>query len=70
MRTPIRKEALRQFCRRVELYLKRTRTSPTNFGREVLNDSRFVFDLRYGRRASKQTVKKVDAWLKSRPDDE
>jgi hypothetical protein len=48
---------------RVEKYLRATRTPPTRFGREVLGDSRFVFDLRSGRQPRASTVKKVTAFL-------
>ena len=49
--------------RRVEKYLKATRTPPTRFGREVLGDSRFVFDLRSGRDPRPATVEKVSSYL-------
>jgi hypothetical protein len=52
--------------RRVEHFLKRTRTAPTRFGRDVLNDSRFVFDLRMGRRVTEATRMRVNAWLDAR----
>ena len=35
--------------REVEKYLRRNDTAPTRFGREVVGDPRFVFDLRKGR---------------------
>jgi hypothetical protein len=49
--------------RRVETYLKRTRTSASRFGREVLNDSRFVVDLREGREVSDKVTARVNAWI-------
>ena len=52
--------------RRVESYLKRTRTSPTRFGREALNDSRFVFDLRKGRQVTETVAARIDAWIDHR----
>ena len=52
---------------RVEKYLHSTRTPPTRFGREVLGDSRFVFDLRSGREPRPSTVKKVSAFLEGKP---
>jgi hypothetical protein len=54
---------------RVEKYLRATRTPPTRFGRSVLGDSRFVFDLRSGREPRPSTVKKVISYLdkNSRP---
>lgn len=48
---------------RVEKYLQATRTPPTRFGREVLGDSRFVFDLRLGREPRPSTLKKVSEFL-------
>ena len=51
--------------RRVEHYLKRTRTSPTRFGRAALNDSRFVFDLRTGRQVTERVEGRVQAWIDS-----
>jgi len=52
--------------RRIELYLRRTRTAPTRLGREALNDPRFVFDLREGRQVGKKTADRVSAWLNRR----
>jgi hypothetical protein len=49
--------------RRIELYLRRTRTPPARFGREAVNDSRFVFDLRNGRQAGEEIAARVHAWL-------
>ena len=49
--------------RRIELYLRRTRIPPTRFGREALNDPRFVFDLRRGREVGERTAARVHAWL-------
>jgi hypothetical protein len=48
---------------RVEKYLRATRTPPTRFGREVLGDSRFVFDLRSGREPRPSTALKVNSFL-------
>lgn len=52
--------------RRVESYLKRARISPTRFGREALNDTRFVFDLRRGRQVTETVAARVDAWIDNR----
>ena len=52
---------------RVEKYLRATRTPPTRFGREVLGDSRFVFDLRSGRDPRPSTIQKVNSFLDSNP---
>ena len=52
--------------RRVEQYLWRTKTAPTRFGREVLRDPRFVFDLRNGREPREETAARIRAWLDRR----
>ena len=49
----------------VERHLRETRTPPTRFGREVLGDSRFVFDLREGREPRNRTARKVIAFLEA-----
>lgn len=49
--------------RRIERHLRATATPPARFGREVLRDPRFVFDLRYGREPRPQTEARVNAWL-------
>ena len=51
--------------RRIELYLRRSGTPPTRFGREVVHDPRFVFDLRNGREPRSHTAARVTAWLDS-----
>jgi hypothetical protein len=52
-----------KLARRVEYYLKRTKTSPTQFGREVVNDPNFVFELRCGRRLGEPIAERIRAWL-------
>ncbi len=47
----------------IERYLKRTGTPPTRFGREAVNDPRFVFDLRNGREAGPEVQARVRAFL-------
>ena len=49
--------------RRIELYLRRTRTPPARFGRDAIGDPRLVFDLRNGREMRKKTEARVAAWL-------
>ena len=49
--------------RRIELYLRRSTTSATRFGREVMGDPRFVLDLRNGREPREETAARVAAWL-------
>ena len=51
---------------RIEKYLKATRTPPTRFGRDVLGDSRFVFDLRQGREPRARTIARVISFLENR----
>ena len=53
--------------REVEKYLRRNETAPTRFGREVVGDPRFVFDLRNGRDPRPSTVARVTAFLESAP---
>jgi hypothetical protein len=49
--------------RRIELYLRRSSTSPTRLGLQALNDRRFVFDLRKGREVGERTAGRVHDWL-------
>ena len=49
--------------RRVETYLKRSGRTASGFGREVMGDPRFVFDLRRGRELRPPTAARVAAWL-------
>jgi len=49
--------------RRIERYLRTTRTPATSFGREAVRDPRFVFDLRQGREPRPQTERRVLAFL-------
>lgn|GEM_PF-4643024 len=39
----------RKFLKRLERYLKRSGTSPTRFGLDVIGDPTLVFELRRGR---------------------
>ncbi|MEA3043165.1 MAG: hypothetical protein QOH47_1003 [Sphingomonadales bacterium] len=55
-----------QLSRRIELYLRRTRTAPTRFGRDAANDPRFVLDLRKGRQVTETTARRIHAWLDRR----
>jgi hypothetical protein len=49
--------------REVEKFLRRSDTAPTRFGRDVVGDPRFVFDLRNGRDPRPSTVARVRAYL-------
>ena len=51
--------------REVEKFLRQNDTAPTRFGREVVGDPRFVFDLRKGRDPRPQTVARVRAYLEA-----
>ena len=46
-------------------FLRQSDVAPTRFGREVVGDPRFVFDLRNGRDPRPQTVAKVRAYLQA-----
>jgi hypothetical protein len=54
-----------QILRDVEKFLVTSNTPPTRFGRDVVGDPRFVFDLRRGREPRERTVKRVRAYLES-----
>ena len=45
--------------RRVEKYLQRTAIRPATFGRVIMGDPRFVFDLRNGREPRAATVSRL-----------
>lgn len=47
----------------IESFMKIQQVPPTRFGREAVNDPRFVFDLRLGREMGKRTQRKVEAYL-------
>lgn len=51
--------------REVEKFLNRSQTAPTRFGRDVVGDPRFVFDLREGREPRQTTVERVRAFLET-----
>jgi hypothetical protein len=51
--------------RQVEKFLRQNDTTPTRFGREVVGDPRFVFDLRNGRDPRPRTVARVIAYLEA-----
>jgi hypothetical protein len=51
---------------RIHRYMRRTGVTPTRFGREVVHDPRFVFDLRNGREPGDAIVARVTAWLDDR----
>ncbi|WP_185829283.1 hypothetical protein [Sphingomonas ginkgonis] len=49
--------------REVERYLDNSKVPATKFGRMVMKDPRFVFDLRRGREPRAQTMAKVRQYL-------
>jgi 2,4-dienoyl-CoA reductase-like NADH-dependent reductase (Old Yellow Enzyme family) len=49
--------------RRIEKYLKRTRTAPTRFGREAVRDPQLVFDLRKGRQARRNLETRIHDYI-------
>jgi hypothetical protein len=46
-------------------FLRQSDTAPTRFGRDVVGDPRFVFDLRNGRDPRPRTVKRVLAYIEA-----
>ena len=48
----------------VEKFLKTSNIPAARFGREVMRDPRFVFDLRNGREPRDRTITRVRAFLK------
>lgn len=48
---------------RIQRHLRQTGMSPTAFGRQVMNDPRFVADLRNGREPRTGTQRHVLDWL-------
>jgi len=52
-----------QLLRKVEKFLRITDVPPTRFGRDVMGDPRFVFDLRNGREPRPDTIRRVLAFL-------
>jgi len=51
--------------REVEKFLRQSGIAPTRFGRDVVGDPRFVFDLRNGRDPRPRTVARVVAYLEA-----
>ena len=59
-------DTLNDLKNKIDAFLAASGMSPTVFGRTVLNDPNFVFDLRSGTRSpSMRTVEKIYAWLES-----
>ncbi len=51
--------------REVEKFLRDSQVPAARFGREVMRDPRFVFDLRNGREPRSGTIARVRAYLES-----
>jgi len=49
--------------REIEKFLRHSDIPPTRFGRDVVGDPRFVFDLRNGRDPRPATVQRVRSYL-------
>lgn len=49
--------------RTIERHLQRTKTTPTQFGREAAGDPCFVFDLRRGREPRPRMIQRVEAYM-------
>ncbi|MDB5684215.1 MAG: hypothetical protein JWM75_1913 [Sphingomonas bacterium] len=47
----------------IERHLRNSGTPPTRFGREAVNDPRFVLDLRNGREPRATTAERVCAYI-------
>ena len=54
-----------QLLREVERFLRNSEIPAARFGREVMHDPRFVFDLRKGREPRLETVSRVRAYLEA-----
>lgn len=54
---------------RIERHLAQYHMSPTRFGRTVVHDPRFVFDLRAGRKPRRSTRAKVYSYLQRHSND-
>jgi hypothetical protein len=51
--------------REVENFLRSSNVPPARFGREVMGDPRFVFDLRNGREPRPRTVERIRRFLET-----
>lgn len=51
--------------REVENFLRASNVPPARFGREVMGDPRFVFDLRNGREPRPSTVERIRKFLEA-----
>lgn len=51
--------------REIERFLRIQKLPPARFGREVMGDPRFVFDLRNGREPRPRTVARIRRFLEA-----
>ena len=51
----------------IEAYLNGTGMAPATFGRDVMGDPNFVFDLRSGRDYRSSTVRKIEDFIAAHP---
>jgi homoserine dehydrogenase len=59
-------QALQAFNDEVETHLIVTGIRPTTFGKKVLGDPQFVFDLRKGRQPRAEIIDKVRQFMRER----
>jgi 2,4-dienoyl-CoA reductase-like NADH-dependent reductase (Old Yellow Enzyme family) len=52
--------------RKIEQYLKATKTPATRFGRESVRDPRLVYDIRNGREVGPRLAKRILAFIEAR----
>nr|WP_103729570.1 hypothetical protein [Novosphingobium sp. HII-3] len=52
-----------ELLNQIEVYLARSGTKASMFGRQVVGDPRFVQDLRDGRRPRQKTTQRVSSYL-------
>jgi 2,4-dienoyl-CoA reductase-like NADH-dependent reductase (Old Yellow Enzyme family) len=55
-----------RLLKRIERYLRATRTSATTFGRECARDPQLVFDLRRGREPRRDLRRRIHTYLDAR----
>lgn len=48
---------------RIDHYLRRSKVSPSRFGRDVVGDPNFVMNLRDGRRPRQATLERIHIFL-------
>ena len=51
--------------REIEHFLRASTVPPARFGREVMGDPRFVFDLRNGREPRPRTIARIRRFLEA-----